>query len=293
MGERQPSTGERQADLTRVQMPREDQVEGACRHAVGDAREVTEEQAQRRVGIASGVRSCSAIAICLRVDPDEGDDHAANRDGLGLVPQEPCLLQVAELGCPRERVARHRDIVVPEHDIWALEAGEELPEARFSPRMRDEVARDADEVGLPRRDPVHGPRARRVSTRERRPEVEVREMRDPYPVESRRESLDRHLEDARAEPSGLEPAVAEDCERHDGQGDDGDQHHGTLERGCLADAASWERGSRDRHSGRLQGCAPPVGRGSSRRIRLLPNPAGERTTARASRARAPSTRRAA
>ena len=119
--------------------------------------------------------------------------------------------------------------MVPEDDERIVEPPEQLAEPRLAARMRDEVARDADEVGPPLGDPGDGALARPVAARQRRAEVEVGEVRDPEPVERRGQPVDRDLEHARAQPAGLEPAVDRTGE-NDGSEDDFDREHpGTLE----------------------------------------------------------------
>ena len=86
-----------------------------------------------------------------------------------------------------------------------------------------------DEVGLPRRDPVDRARARAIPARERRSEMEVGEVPDPEPVERCRQAVDRHLDDAGAEPTCLEPAVRERDESRGQDNDEADEHAGTLD----------------------------------------------------------------
>ena len=122
-----------------------------------------------------------------------------------------------ELGRARERIARDGDVVVPEHDV-RVQAAQRLVEAGAAPGMREQVAGDDDEVGVPLAHPVRGP-ANGDGAARGRAEVEVGEVRDPQPVERGGQPRDRHLEHARAQPARLEPAVSDRQRCHDGAGD--------------------------------------------------------------------------
>ena len=56
----------------------------------------------------------------------------------------------------RERIAAVREVVVAEDDVAATEIGEQALELPHPRATRDEVARDADEVGLTLDHPVDG-----------------------------------------------------------------------------------------------------------------------------------------
>ena len=73
--------------------------------------------------------------------------------------------------------------------------------------MRDQVTRDADDVGASLRHPGDGFRRRTVPARQRRTEMEVREVRYPKTVERGRKAGDLHVEHSGAEPAGFEPSV--------------------------------------------------------------------------------------
>ena len=57
--------------------------------------------------------------------------------------------------------------------------------------------------------PLDRPRGRAVPSRERGPEVEVREVSDPKSVKGLWQVRNRNLDDASAQPAGLNPAVPE------------------------------------------------------------------------------------
>ena len=130
--------------------------------------------------------------------------HAAQLDQPRLV-HEQRRRQPVELGRARERIARDRDVVVAEHGE-RVETGQRLVEQPASARPREQVTGDDDEVGPARTHPVRGTPPGDGPARDR-PEVEVGEMRDPEPVERRRQAVDRQLEHPRPQPAGLEPAV--------------------------------------------------------------------------------------
>ncbi len=108
----------------------------------------------------------------------------------------------------RERVAAIREVVVPEHDEARPELAQKPLEERRATTSRDEVAGDADEVGLALRDPGH--RVRRGALPPRRDaQMEVGEVRDPQAVERRRDAGELDFEHSLPQPTRLEPAPGE------------------------------------------------------------------------------------
>jgi hypothetical protein len=73
--------------------------------------------------------------------------------------------------------------------------GEQREQLTLAPRPRQQVARDADEVGLPFRDPLDATLNSAHAAR-RHAEVEVGEVRDPQAVELGRQPWDPDLADA-------------------------------------------------------------------------------------------------
>jgi hypothetical protein len=98
--------------------------------------------------------------------------------------------------------------MVAEHDIWMPKALEQLHQLSLASRPRQQVARDADEIGTALLDPCrsafHGVRAAR-----RHSEVEVREVRDPDAVELGRQARQPQIALAQTHPPGFEPAISE------------------------------------------------------------------------------------
>src|SRR6476646_10262415 len=74
--------------------------------------------------------------------------------------------------------------------------------------MREEIAADRDEVGLPLSRPL-GRLPDSADARRRHAEVEVREMCDPQPVELRRQPRQLELQLLQPHPPGFEQAPAE------------------------------------------------------------------------------------
>jgi hypothetical protein len=212
-----------------MQVPGEDQVERPSRNPVGDPREVADEESQRCIGVHELVRACSRRSIRLGVDPDDGDPHAAEDESFELVPEQPRLLEVAELGRARERIARDRDVVVAQHDEGMIEERDERAQARLTTGMGDKVSSDAYEIRATPRDPRRGLLARGVATGQWSAEVEVRQMPDPEPVQRLWEPAERHLEHAPSEPAGFEPAVDGAGEEHACDDQEDEEHPGTLE----------------------------------------------------------------
>ena len=114
--------------------------------------------------------------------------------------------------------------MIPQHDIRPAELGEQLAQQWLPPWMRDEIARDADEVRPARYRPVD-PAPARDPAPPRWPEVEVGEVCDPKPVELGRQPGELDLEHSGAQPARLEPCVGEErqcdgtqrCEQPDHQ----------------------------------------------------------------------------
>ena len=91
---------------------------------------------------------------------------------------------------------------------------EQRAETRLPGAAREQVAAEADEVGLPLRGPLNGALDRDGAARGE-PEVEVGEVNEPQAVELLREPRDGNLDAAEPDPAGLEPAPG------DGGGPDG------------------------------------------------------------------------
>ena len=123
------------------------------------------------------------------------------------------LLHVDRL---RERIAAVREVVVAEHDEAGAELGEQALELREPRRPRHEVARDADEVRRPLRDPGDRLLARHAG-RATGAEVEVGEVRDAEAVELGRHAVELDLEHPLPQPARLEPAPGQRRERSSGE----------------------------------------------------------------------------
>jgi hypothetical protein len=189
-----------------VHVAGEDQVPAAGLDRVEGAREVAEQDPQVGVGRREAARA--AVEPGARVDARELDAAPAQLDLDRLVEQQPRRCEVVELGRTRERVAAERPVVVAEDDVRRPKPPEQAPQPGLGARVREQVARDADEVGRALRRPgdraLDGPRAAR-----RDAEVEVREVRDPEAVELRRQARQLELALVQLDPAGLEPAVGE------------------------------------------------------------------------------------
>src|SRR5262245_42462096 len=225
MREPQPAARKRHDDLARVEVPGEDQVEGALGNSPHDAREVAEEDAEvgRRVGELTGARFVDRVAA--RIDSDDLDTASAQltlgrgveEDGNAVEPFE--LVAVDPL---RERIPAVGEVVVPEDDDASRELFEQPFEQRQPVPPRDEVAGEEDELR-----PSLGDPGDRLLGGTPPPsndaQVEVGEVRDPDAVELFGNAFELHLEHALANPSGLEPAPHE---RPESGGDESPEDHG-------------------------------------------------------------------
>ena len=63
------------------------------------------------------------------------------------------MLQLDDLDGPGERVTRERVVVVAQHDVGMWKLREQPVELGLPVRAGEQVAGDANEVGLPRGDP--------------------------------------------------------------------------------------------------------------------------------------------
>ena len=138
------------------------------------------------------------------------------------------MTEVTKLGHSRERIVCHGDVVVSEHDKRRAEALEERSQESLAPRMRDEIAGHAHQIGTTIHEPVDGPAARGVHAGQRRAEVEVGEVADSEPVELCGEAGNLDVEHAGAEPAGLEPPVGKHADE-DHEQESADEHQQTLE----------------------------------------------------------------
>jgi hypothetical protein len=73
-------------------------------------------------------------------------------------------LEISELCGTRERITRHRDVVVPEDDQRPVEPSEQLTEPRLPTGMGDKIARHAHELGTTLRNPTYGRGTRAIAT---------------------------------------------------------------------------------------------------------------------------------
>lgn len=229
MGEGHPPARPRYADLSRVKMPSEDQVERCIWNAMDDSGEVAEEKTERRPWICELVRSGGFRAIGLRVDAYDRDGRPSENESHGIVSQQHRTLQIAELCRSRERITRDGNVVVAEHDEGAVETREERSQATFSSRMRDEIARDADDVRPAPGDPLRCALARPVAPGQGRAKVEVREVADAQTVQGLWKTVDLNDDRARPEPPALEPSVDGTGKRGTRDEQRGNEYPGTLE----------------------------------------------------------------
>jgi len=157
------------------------------------------------------------------------DSVADDRPMLALTPRGAPLTQARV----RELVAGEGVILLcgrfEGFDERIFEASQQCAQAGLPAGVRDEVSRDADEVGSTLRDPSDGALARPVSTGERRAEMEVGEMPDAKTVEWLRKPVDRYFEDAVPEPARLDPAVGGSPSEGRQNNHEGYGHPGTLE----------------------------------------------------------------
>src|SRR5581483_6561265 len=204
----------RQADLPVVEVAGEDEVELARLENVEDAWVVAEEDREVRAGlrrrgevvrVAARPASQDQPRICAR-DPDV---QAAHLPHARLVAEQHRRAELLQIRLPRLRVAADRDVVVAEHGEDRLrQDADDAAQHRLAARMREEVTRDGDEIRPPLLDPLDGSPSR-AEPRRGNAEVEVREVRDPEPVELLRQPRHLDLELAKPDPARLERAPAE------------------------------------------------------------------------------------
>ena len=103
--------------------------------------------------------------------------------------------------------------MIAEHDVGPAEHGEEPAELRLATRMGDEIARDEDQIWVARRNPGNRVPGCEPSARQRRAQVEVREVCEAEAVERRRQPVDLRFEHTAPQPAGLEPRVDDEPER--------------------------------------------------------------------------------
>ena len=140
---------ERDRDLAAVEMSREDDVERVGGHPAHDPWEVTEQDAERRVGVGELCGSRSPAGIRPRLDADDLHREPAELELDRFVTQHRDPVDLGEdrwIDPLRERVATVRKVVVPEHDQAGPELAQKPRQELFAAPPRHEVAGDADEV---------------------------------------------------------------------------------------------------------------------------------------------------
>ena len=150
-----------------------------------------------------------------------------HEDGF-ITQQQRDAAQPVQLGSTRERVARDCDVMIAENDQRSFELQEEPDEQWHAARVGDQVTGDADEIGLPLRNPGDGPLGRHTPTRGR-PQVEVGQVRDPDSLQLCRQPRNVDVEHTPAQPSRLEPRVDKRAEAQARDSDDcSTKHRSTL-----------------------------------------------------------------
>ena len=224
----QLATRVRHADLAVVDVAGEDEVEGSGGQAVDDVGVVRQQDAQLAAGVGEP-RHPTVAAGDQRRRVHPGDLHVtvAQAHHAGLVVEQRCARQARHRSAARERVAGAGDVVVAEHRVAGWQTGDQLAQARLTPRVRQQVARDQRQVGLLGDRPRHRLLDGAAATR-RHPEVEIREVRDAQAVQLGRQprQLEAHHPDA--QPACFEPAPEERCRSGCQHGDDNDPGHAGM-----------------------------------------------------------------
>ena len=148
----------RDDDLAGVQVAGEDEVEHTG-DALDDPGEVAEQDSERRVPVGQFLGRRPARRVRLRVDTHDLDAPAAELDVDSGVAEEHDLGQRLDrrgIDPLREGIAAVIKVVVAEDDVAAAENPEKPLEISHARAARDEVARDADEIGLALEHPVDG-----------------------------------------------------------------------------------------------------------------------------------------
>jgi hypothetical protein len=157
----------------------EHEIERPWPQPIDGSRKVTQQDAKIGFAVDKVLRPGPAAQVRARIDADQLHTAPAQLERHGLVGQQRGLsAQLEALRSPRERVARHAEIVIAENGVARWEPGEQTVQAFLAARVGEQVARDAHEVrpalGRPRDAALHGTRATRRHT-----QVKVRQMHDP------------------------------------------------------------------------------------------------------------------
>src|SRR5215204_3605711 len=169
MGESETTARERHRDLPGVEMAREHEIEHAGLQPADD----------------------------LYLTP-------ANLHGFRLVGEQAGRTELIEGDRTRKRILRDRVVVIPEYRVRIGQSPDQLVELRLAAWPSEQIARDQRQVRLPRLHPTNRP-LDGACPAGRQPQMKVREVRDPQPVELLGKPLDPgrlHLE---PDPAGLEP----------------------------------------------------------------------------------------
>ena len=103
-----------------------------------------------------------------RVDAGDPDPPATQLHEPPRRSQQRRRLELAEVRRLRLRIAADRDVVVAEHGVRGAASRASAPAARLAARVREQVARDRDEIRLPLAHPARPPRRRRAPATGRR-----------------------------------------------------------------------------------------------------------------------------
>jgi hypothetical protein len=157
VGEPESPTRVRHRDLPGVEVARKDEIEGAGLQPVDHLRKVAQQDAQVGGGIGQPLGPRRAASVRARVDTDDLHLPAANLHCLRLVGEQARRTELVQHDRPRERILRHRVVVVPEHRVNIRQTAHQLAQLRLAARPREQVARDQRQVRLARLHPVHRP----------------------------------------------------------------------------------------------------------------------------------------
>src|SRR5437867_10662977 len=86
------------------------------------------------------------LPVGTRIDADDLDATTAKLDRLALVDEQASRSELGQPRGARERITAVLDVVIAEYDEGRLEATEQLAQDLLTPRSRDEVASNEDEL---------------------------------------------------------------------------------------------------------------------------------------------------
>ena len=208
MCERKAAARKWKANLSRMQVAGDYEMERTRPDVIDYLGEMTDENSQVRVRVRKSVRVCDPVHVRTWIHARDLHPAAIQFDNASLVRKQRRLSEVVQLGRFRPRIAADSEVVIPEDGVTVGQPVEQRTQERLSSWTRQEVAADQGQVRPPLLHPGNGSLDCRRSAGGNS-EMKIGEVCDPQPSELVRQAGDRNGERAKADPAGFEVSPGE------------------------------------------------------------------------------------